>query len=227
MRLALGDHVLSQDGHNLGKVKHLLLDSATEQVKKIVVEKGFFLPDDIEVPLDAFQSVDAGEIHLNLSAEQFKTLPRFDENLYAPLPPDRISYFPEYPTGGVLWPAGYAAAPFTAASYSLMTAGFPMAAPIMTDDAMPVKSPEVQAYRHHEDVTNAVISEGDMVLSQDGMKVGEVHSIVVDTETGRPTVLVVRKGFLFIEDTTLLADSIASVEDGVITLRLDRQQLPA
>ena len=227
MRIALGDHVLSQDGHNLGKVKHLLLDPATEQVKKVVVEKGFFLPEDTEVPLDVFQSVELGKIHLSLSAEQFKTLPRFDEDLYAPLPPDRISYFPEYPPGVVLWPAGYAATPFTAAGYSLMAGGLPMAAPIMADNVTPIKTPEVQAYRHHEDETNVVISEGDMVLSRDGMEVGEVHSVVVDTETGRPTVLVIRKGFLFVEDTTLLADSIASVEDGVVTLRLDRQQLPA
>lgn len=101
-----------------------------------------------------------------------------------------------------------------------------MGAPIVQEDVMLATTPEDKAYRNHEDKINAVISEGDMVLSRDGVEVGLVHSVVVDTVTGRPTSLVIRKGLLFVEDTTLLADSIASVEDRVIILRLIRKQLP-
>ena len=230
MQIALGDPVLSQDGQNLGKIKHLLLDPDTEQVKKIVVEKGFFLPDDIEVPLEAFQTVEAKAVHLTLSAEQARSLPRFDEDLYAPLPPERIPHFPGYPLGGILWPTEYMGASSVVGGYPLMAGGFPLAASAIEEteeNVTPSLTPEVAAYRHHEDETNAVISEGAMVLSRDGKEVGVVHSVTVDTATGKPTVLVIRKGFLFVEDTTLPADTIASVDDGRVTLRLDHNQLPA
>ena len=83
----------------------------------------------------------------------------------------------------------------------------------------------VQEYLQQEDETHAVISEGDDVLSRDGKKIGEVHSVTIDTQTGRPTAIEVRKGHFFVEDTTLLADTIASVDDGVITLNMDSDQL--
>jgi len=53
MRIELGDHVRSQDGHDIGKIKHLILDPATSGVKTLVVEKGMLLPEDVEIPLSA------------------------------------------------------------------------------------------------------------------------------------------------------------------------------
>ena len=105
----------------------------------------------------------------------------------------------------------------------------PLTAPFITNERLPEAGDEqpedVQEYRRQEDKSNAIVSEGDQVLSKDGETVGEVHSVVIDSATGAITALVVRKGLLFTRDTTLLADSIASVDDGVITLALNKSQI--
>ena len=242
MRVELGDHVVSQDGHDLGTIKHLILDPATEQVKTFVVEKGLLLHDDIELPLSALQDANAaGEnIRLTLTAAQVKTLPRFDAGLYTPGPPEHAASYAGSPLGGLLWPAGYVGQPFAASGYPLGAGVLPIAAPMMDAEALnaetggeadeegwPDQPQSVRDYRRQEDAANAVISAGDMVVSRDGETVGEAHSVTIDTQTGMPTALVVRKGTLFVQDTTLMADSIASVDDGVITLNLDKNQLPA
>ena len=59
----------------------------------------------------------------------------------------------------------------------------------------------------------------------DGEFHGEVHRLVFDPATGRPTVLVVRKGFLFTQDVELPAGLIASVGDGVVYLDVRPDEL--
>lgn len=86
--------------------------------------------------------------------------------------------------------------------------------------------PTVAEHLRRQDETNVVISEGDDVFSQDGERIGEVHRIAFDSDTGRPTRLVVRTGLLFSHDLELPADAIASVDDGVVYLSLDKAQLP-
>ena len=223
MQIELGDHVFSQDGHDIGTIKHLILAPNGEAVKTVVVEKGFFLPDDIEVPLSAFQGTDARGLVVGYTAEQARTLPRFDESQYAPAPPESMPALSGLPLGGVLFPVGMGAQPFTTGYLGL--GGLPLAAAGVDGERMAEQPQAVQDYLKEEDENNAVISAGDDVLSRDGKKIGEVHSVTIDTQTGRPTTLEVRKGHFFVEDTTLLADTIASVDDGVITLNMDSAQL--
>lgn len=237
MRVELGDHVFSQDGQDLGTIKHLILNPDDRRVKTVVVEKGLLLHNDIEVPLDALQSADearGGQVYIAYTSEQARSLPHFDITQYTPVPAQDTE-LGAYPTGGLLWGGGYVAQPFAGAGYPMGAGVLPFAAPLMAygGDMNEMvgqaneQSLEVREYRRHEDETNAIISEGDQVLSRDGETVGAVHSIVVDTVSGKPTALVVRKGLLFTHDTTLLADSIASVDDGVVTLTLDKSQLSA
>jgi sporulation protein YlmC with PRC-barrel domain len=192
-------------------------------VKTVVVEKGFFLPDDVEMPLSAFQSAEGRGLRVEYTAEQARALPHFDESLYAPIPPERFPALAGIPLGGLLGPTGMGMQPFTT-GYPLGLSGLSLAADV--EEGIPAEQPkEVQDYLRQQDEANVVISAGDDVLSRDGKKIGEVHSVTVDTQTGRPTTLEVRKGHFFVEDTTLLADAIASIDDGVITLNMDSDQL--
>ena len=72
-----------------------------------------------------------------------------------------------------------------------------------------------------------VIGPGADVYSRDGEKVGEVETVEFDTETGRPTRVVVRKGWLFTEDLELPAGTIASADDGILTLNVDKERVEA
>jgi uncharacterized protein YrrD len=218
MQLELGQHILSAEGHDIGAIKHLVLDPATGRVKTFVVEKGGFLPEDIEIPLDALQETAEAGPTLRYTAEQSLHLPRFEETRYRAATEEPKETFPTYPMGGLLWPNGYVASPAS-------TAGFPLFVPAM-DGQMAAQTPtESEEQWRQLDAENAVISAGDAVFSQDMEKVGEVQCVAFDGSTGRPTRLTVRQGWLFHKDWELPPETIASVDDGVVYLRFDKNRL--
>jgi sporulation protein YlmC with PRC-barrel domain len=219
MQLELGQHIHSADGKDIGTIKHLILDPASTQVKTLVVERGVFLPEDIEIPLDAVQDKGGGDgLYVVYTAEQVKNLPHFDESRYTALPSEQTRTLPGFPYVGALWPNGYAFPPYA-------TTGFPPPLPVLDDAKTAPAFPEVEELRRRQEEENTVISTGDDVVSQDGEKVGEVHRLTFDSATGRLISLTVRQGWLFHKDWRLPADAIASVDDYVVTLNLDKAHL--
>src|SRR5207249_2820437 len=103
--------------------------------------------------------------------------------------------------------------------------GFPVIVPVDRETTVPPVEEEVQEHRRRQAEENAILSAGDDVFSKDGEKVGEVHRVAFDSATGKPTSLVIRKGWLFPEDREITADAIASVSDGAVTLNLNKAEL--
>lgn len=200
MQIELGAHVRSSDDHDVGRIAWLILDPATGQVKTAVIEKGFLLVDDIEIPLDAFTEVEGGAARLRFTAKEVEGLPRFDQNQYAVPTPDYITAWG--------WPD----------SAGLLTPVYPLPGPLLASEIE-------MGERTERDLANAVIQEGSEVYSADGEKVGEVHAVAFDAATGRTVSLVVRSGFLFTHDTELPGDVIASVDDQVVYLSLTKDQV--
>lgn len=220
MPVELGARVHSQDGQDAGTIKYLILDPPTGQVKSVVVERGHILPDDIEIPRDALQEEDPHTVRVAYTAEQLKTLPRFDESQYT-TPPSSTPYpAAGNPFGGLLWPIGY---PSTA----YMPGMYPAPLPFTPETSEDPVSQEVAEKQRQADLANAVIAIGSDVISQDGEKVGEVENIVFDTATGRPITLVLRRGFVVKENIDLPATAIASVDDEVVYLNLTKEQVKA
>lgn len=218
MQIELGQTVYSSDGQNIGVVKHLIMDPDSGEVKILVVERGWFLPEDVEVPLDAIERGDGDALSASYTVEQVKRLPRFDETAYTSAYPEQARSFLGFPFRGALWPVAYPMNQFGAQ-------GYPLPAPVLSgppDSELPT---EVQEYLWRQDEENAVISEGADVYSKDNEKIGEVHRLTFDDTTGHPLRLVVRSGWFFPEDRELPADAIASVDDGVIYLNLYRDQI--
>jgi len=217
MQIELGQHVRSTDEQDIGKVKQLILDPSNGQVKTLVVEKGFFLPEDIEVPLTMVQDTGDGRLHVAYTAEQVKSLPRFIESQYAPLLPEQAAMFPGLPYTSALWPIGYPVTPSAATGYPVI---------LPTDREAPHSSEseerEIQRRRAEE---SSLLAAGDVVYSKDGEMVGEVHGITFDSSTGKPTRLVIRKGWLFHQDQEISGDAIESLSDGAVTLKLTKVEL--
>jgi len=65
MDVRVGMDVKSKDGHRLGKVIGLQVDS-------FVVEKGLFFPKDYRVPFRAVETIDGEDIHLSLDQDQLQ-----------------------------------------------------------------------------------------------------------------------------------------------------------
>ena len=205
MQISLGDQITTSDGHNVGHVEWLILDPATSQLKAMVVRKGFILSDDVEISHDDLAIDLHGQVRLKYRADQLKELPRFDESRYTAPPADVLSAWGYPPSAGLLWPA------------------FPPTGPLFDNSA--TTNRELQDSRRQEDLDNAVIVEGSDVISRDGEKVGEVHSISFDVATGRPTRLVVSRGFIFTKEIELPGDAIASVDDEAVYLNLTQEEI--
>jgi uncharacterized protein YrrD len=211
MQVALGAKVRTADGKHVGSIDKLILEPDSGDVRAIVVQKGLLFHDDIEIELDGIVGVDGDVVQVRYTEKQLGDLPRFFEGSYTTPPPAyRARYADQFgPTeSALLWPAGGAASPDTA---------------LYGTEATGDVGDEVRAMHLEQDISNAVIEEGSEVRSRDDEKVGSVHRALFDPATGRPSALVVRKGFLFTEDVELPASLIASVDDGVVYLNVDKE----
>jgi len=213
MDIALGTHVRAGDEQDLGVVDRLILDPTSGRVRAAVIRKGFVLPHDVEIPLDALSSGPDGEVRVPYTADQIHTLPRFQPGNYTSPPPAFVP--PQgYPGTAFYWPIGsYGLAAPPAIPEPPITAGG-----TALDSAV---SGEARAALRRQDLENAVIDQGSTVLSRDEQKVGEVHQLAFDPSSGLLTHIVVRKGFLFARETELPASLIAEVDDGVVYLAVD------
>ena len=207
MSVQLGAHVRTSDGKDVGSIERLIVDPASGEVKAAVIRKGFILTEDIQIPLSALQDSPEGEVRLSYTADQIKDLPRFHDAEYV-APPAAYASPLGYPGAALLWPVDYVP-------------------PVPSSDAPPVSLAETDEVLRQRGVNldNVVIDRGSDVIGRDGEKVGEVHSVTVDATTGRPTKIVVRKGFLFTQDVELPAETIEHVSDGLVYLTVDKEQL--
>jgi uncharacterized protein YrrD len=211
MQVSLGATVRTADGENVGSIDKLILDPHSHDVKTAVVRKGFILTEDVEIPLDALDSVSEDEVRLHLSADEVRSLPRFSEaNYTAPPPSYAMPAGYTYPSDRLLWP--------------LAVPAYPMAFPPYWTPP-PGPEGEVRDMLRQQDLENVVIDEGSDVYSSDEHKIGEVHKVIFDSASGRPSRILVRRGFLFTEDFELPASLIASLDDGVIHLNQTRDAI--
>jgi len=220
MQLKLGQHVLSSDGKDVGAITHLIFDPASEQVRDFVLETGWLMPDDVEIPIGTVIENGGERIRIRYTADEVKDLPRFDESRYTPSPSALADRLAGYPPVGILWPNMYVIPPLGLSAY-------PLPAPVVDGEMAALSVSEVDEYRRHMDEDNAVISEGDDVFSKDGEKVGVVKSIAFDSATGRATSLTIQQGWLFHSEWELSTDIVGSVDDGRLTLNLDTAELQA
>lgn len=213
MRIDLGATVTTSDGHEIGKIDKLIVDPDGSDIHTIVVRKGLFFGRDLEIPIDAIVGQHEGTAQIGYSREQLDELPTFMEGSYTTPPPERSTEFASgygYPAAAFLWPSRWSG---------------PVSGDPYGRDAIGAVGDEVAALHLQQDLGNAVIKAGSDVRSRDGEKLGEVHHLVFDPQTGRPTALVIRKGFLFTEDIEVPASLISSADDDRVYLDVRHDEL--
>src|SRR5260221_14110391 len=67
--------------------------------------------------------------------------------------------------------------------------------------------------------------EGTGVYTADGRKVGVIDRVVIDPRSDKVTHVVIRKGFLFVEDKVVPIDLLAEASEDGILLRPDVHDL--
>lgn len=213
MRIELGAKVSTADGKEIGTIEKLILDPESGDVTTVVIRKGLLFHRDIEVELDDVVGQEDGAARLRFAEQELEGLRTFHEGSYTTPPPERSAEYASgygYPTASLLWPSRWSG-PVSGQPYG--------------HDAIGAVEDEVAAMHHEQDLGSAVVEEGSTVKSRDGEKLGEVHRLVFDPETGRPTLLVIRKGFLFTEDVEVPTNLISSVDDDVVYLDVRHDEL--
>jgi sporulation protein YlmC with PRC-barrel domain len=172
----------------------------------------------VEVPVGDLRQDTSGQYSINLSSQQVNDLPEFRDANYVE-PPADFALAPGFTPGSIYWPAG-------------MMMGAPRNAPLGSNQPDPViggdpaARDEVSNALSHEEWDTSVIRKGSTVTGRDGKNVGKVEDVWFDTNTGAVTGLVVRSGLLMHTDRPLDPSLIASVDEGVVYLKVDSDQVP-
>ncbi|MFN0073322.1 MAG: PRC-barrel domain-containing protein [Chloroflexota bacterium] len=205
MRIELGAKAVTSDGEEVGTVKHLVLDPTTTELRSAVVEHGLINREARLVPLELLVASSEERADLACSRDEFEQLPEYFESNFTSPPPGYTLPL-SYPGGGLLWPLA-----------------FPAPAIQGSTESSAAVDEQSELLRQH-DLENAIIDTDSDVMSRDGEKIGEVEHLAIDSVTGKPSRLVVRKGFLLHTSLELPIGAIASVDDGVVTLNLDKSE---
>jgi len=207
MEFQLESPVVSADGVDLGKIHRIIFDPQKAEVKSIVLKKGAFFGRDVAVPIEDVRAATAERVELSLSRDEVDKVPDFLEENYT-WPHESWASPYGWPMGGVMWPMAYAGDAYS---------GYlPYPGPARELPNSVVQREQRQA------LENAIVGQGSEVLASDGEKVGEVHNLVIDPASHKPSSVVVRSGFVFTADVEIPGEWIESYDDYRVTLNVDK-----
>lgn len=213
MHVDLDARVLTSDGHDVGRIKHAVIDPGAREVAAFVVSTGGLLGRDVIIARQEIESArpDGDAIRLELSKERFDDLPTFVPRDYSAPP---VGYEPTgpgaFPTSAYLWPVAYE-----------VTA---------TDAAIPDRGSSPSG---DVDAAPPSIDHGSRVVDSNGDEVGVVEDLLFDEDTGKLRALVVTLGGglqrLFGAGRTakISASLVEGVADRVVHLRTVKEQIDA
>ena len=187
-RIDPGADVLDSDGQKVGTVDYVVVHPPEFHVTDIVVSTGAILGRDVVVPIDSVDRVENDKVCLSIKKDALGALKDYVEIHYQEPPQDWV------PPTGMFYPTESVVWP---------------AGMYYPDQA----SVEVNA---PQDTVG--IHSGMEVQSSDGHKVGTIHAVETDNATGDLTEIIVQRGFLFHQDTTIPIKAVAEIKDDVVKL---------
>lgn len=210
MDITIGAHVVDRQDRKAGEITSLVLDARTQAVTEVVVSKGWLLPRDKVVAVDALEPVRPNEFRLRLDDQQIAQLPDFytyhyvnpeDDN--APVSdyaPGSYLYQPMIPAMGVGWML----------PYDDPAATLPLA--VASEEDVPPGS--------------VVLSEGMAVWAEND-QVGTLAGVRVNPRSEQVSHLVISHGWLFQHEQVVPRSTIHAIDDRGIHLNLTRDALRA
>ncbi|HET9015755.1 MAG TPA: PRC-barrel domain-containing protein [Thermomicrobiaceae bacterium] len=217
MDLQLGKSVISSDGVYLGTVARLVLDPDMKGFREFIVHHRILFPTErlVEAPFIAEVDED-GTVHLNVTAEQARQLPRFVEHEYYSPTGEEFRTGP-YPAGTAFGPAVLMRSSYSGSNYQAAMRGLGEPGPI---DASSV---EVRTNLPDDAV---MVDARTGVVTDDGRRVGTVDEIVYDQD-GEIQEIVVRAGFFAQQPLRVARKDIASFAHDEVRLSIPLSALEA
>jgi sporulation protein YlmC with PRC-barrel domain len=211
MEIELGKPVVGSDGRRLGDVDGLVLDSATRELRQIVLREKTFLAEERVVDRSLIARVDPdATVHLTIGSEQIEQLPLFAEDEYVlPKEQEELRHLPQD------WIAEFSEPP-------LLLWG-PTSVLQRRQGAETREVPETIETPSNLPPGNVSITGETQVISSDGQSLGTVHEAVYDAK-GDIEAIVIRAGILFSRHTRIPADWIESITSDTILLRVSTDE---
>jgi sporulation protein YlmC with PRC-barrel domain len=194
--------VVGRNGEDLGKISRLVLAPGGRRIEDLVIKATGFWRHERIVPLSLVRQADRSRMELDLTDDELRDLEEFDPEAFRA--PMRNDMAPPS-TGGIGIPNsdfGFDEAIFRGGIEG-KPAGYP--------------GDEVQV---SEDQQLAVIRDGLDVFDAEGEMVAALKELCLDVDTGRPTRVVVRRGFLFTEESEVPVGWIRTIAPSGITLNV-------
>ncbi len=216
-QVAIGDKVISSDGHGLGDVEHLVVDPAKRELAAFIVDKGFFDRGRV-CDLGYVDNVDGNQVKLTLTRDQANSLPEWVEqefmqfNQSSGLSGGGRTF--DNSSGGTWYHMGPAGGgvPSTGASSFFQPA-------IVGDVSTEIVSPI--------DESDIVVGKGTEVYSIDGFKLGQIDEIDFD-EHGKISSFSFEKGHIFSKkEVSVSVDDVDGITQKYVRLKLTRDALGA
>lgn len=221
MQIEIGKNVIASDGEKLGSVDRLVMDNETHNLRKFVVHKGVFWPEDRIVDLDLVSEIDSeGNVHLRVPSDDEYTMPRFVEDTFTAADEQQVTHMGY----GSLWGAApYAPIWFSneAETTHRPSGEYDPGDRPFFDVAEATPAPVETRTNLPEDTFT--LDSGTDVVGSDGDKVGEVDEVIFD-EQGNPTGFVVKAGFIFKHDIRIPIDAVDHMSGAHVALRMTGHQ---
>ena len=206
MRIQLGAHVRTSDGHRFGEIKRVVWDPDSNEVRDFVVSTGGLIGHDVLISRDVIEraSVGTDEIAVDLTKDELNGLEHYDDAQFAP------------PPYGWMAPASYTY-PIASYLFPMEPGAVPLAAPTGDEPAARLRRP--------------TIKKGMTVKDVEGNTIGEVKDLRIDDMTGELRSIVIEErdaaGLTAAAGLEIPADHF-DIGDGEIHLMADARgtQLP-
>jgi uncharacterized protein YrrD len=198
MEIKIGDTVMGKSG-KLGEVERIIVEhNHLDRVSELVVKHGFLFGSDRVVPVERITRIEDGVVYLDLDEKGFAALDGFAGERYHG-PRDEPPEMPLFAEG--------------------MLVRLAESEHVEPDHS----SGDVLLY----DAARADIRAGMNVLDINGIRLGETGEVAVASETGRPTHVRLRRGYLFRHDLELPLDWVARIAQDGVQLNVSRDRVAA
>jgi uncharacterized protein YrrD len=207
--LRLGADVVSSDGHKLGNLSRFVLDTESKRLTHVVVDTGIFrsgealwkggwgMSHDRVVPLAAVASATSNEIHITMSADEFKELAAdYSEEYFVRVADEK----PGAPDASDLQ------------RFVMSIPGEP--GPYLLRQAVALH-PEQAEIRKDSPVWRL----------NPHQKIGEVERVIYDESTGKVDGLVITRGFVFTKEVVLPIRDVVEVVADIVRVDIDDDAL--
>jgi sporulation protein YlmC with PRC-barrel domain len=207
----MGADVMGRDG-KLGELSRMIVDPREDAVTGIVVKHGMLMSTEYVVPLAAVEGSGESELRIDANEEELKQFQVFNMANYREPDPDYTG-----PPGFDRKSMGIENLQYTSFVAMGPMVGLGAGSPVFGFPGGEQYRPPRMAW--------STVHDGSDVLDCEGEKVGEVAEFGVDQESGQPTRLVIKQGFLFKKETELPAEWVGDLEDDAVILRQRKSEV--